>query len=62
MGDHFINNIKPCPFCGSSKQYLEAMTLAQVENYFIVCRDCGSNGPYSPLPQVAEMLWEVRQP
>lgn len=61
-GEHFIDGLKPCPFCGGEKVYMDEMPIDAENHYFIMCRECGANGPFSALSETAQMLWEVRQP
>ncbi len=37
--------MKPCPFCGGEDLYLDDMILGDHNYYFIVCRDCSTEGP-----------------
>ena len=57
--------LRPCPFCGGRKAYLDRMESGSDEDSFIHCPECGADGPYyggtdSTLPHEAVELWNHR--
>jgi hypothetical protein len=47
----------PCPFCRSTEQHLSSNGS---ENYFVVCMDCGAEGPAAASEEAALLLWGNR--
>lgn len=60
LGGAAVADLKPCPFCGGKHFYWDSMTIDDEIVHFIVCKECGCEGPTSPLRQVAGLLWEAR--
>lgn len=58
----FESDAKPCPFCGNEKMYLEITMIDEEPLHYLVCNQCGCEGPYSLLLDTARMLWNIRQP
>jgi len=50
----------PCPFCGAMKTYPDEVLVDDENQYFQVCSACGCEGPSSPCPALAIMLWDQR--
>lgn len=57
-----LTDAQSCPFCVSSDLYMDFDIIDEEELHFVVCHGCGTEGPTSPLPDVARMLWNIRQP
>ena len=57
-----VLNAEPCPFCACTNMYLDSMQIDDEDNFFLVCTACGAEGPTSALPDIAVMLWDIRQP
>lgn len=55
-----MDEIKPCPFCGDNDPYWDQMQIDNDTVNFLVCRDCGCEGPHSPLFEIAAKLWNIR--
>lgn len=55
-----IEEIKPCPFCGNDDPYWDGMIIDEVEEHFLMCADCGCQGPNHPEHLEAAMLWNSR--
>jgi Lar family restriction alleviation protein len=48
--------LKPCPFCGSS-----ALDIKEANpNYYVVCRNCGAEGPEAEGSELACSHWNTR--
>lgn len=62
LGGATLADFKPCPFCGGKHLYWDSMAIDSEELHFLVCKECGCEGPTSVLRQVAGLLWETRQP
>lgn len=62
LGGAEMADLKPCPFCGGKHFYWDSMIIDAAEVHFIVCKECGCEGPTSPVKQMASMLWDTRQP
>lgn len=51
-----MSNIKPCPFCGSSKTVL---CLGDYD-WMVECEDCTATGPFVDSEKEAIALWNKR--
>ena len=38
-------DLRPCPFCKSTEQYMDSQLMDEVRWHFVVCRDCWAEGP-----------------
>jgi Lar family restriction alleviation protein len=52
--------MKPCPFCGGEKMYMDAVTIDDVVHYFWVCKTCMCEGPVDQDETIAKLLWNAR--
>lgn len=55
--------LKPCPFCGESKNehlYTTYDSYADGSRWFVRCFKCGSRGPYLLTEQQAIDSWNKR--
>lgn len=55
-----IEEIKPCPFCGNSDPYWDSVLIDGTEEHFLMCSNCGCQGPYNREHFEAAMLWNGR--
>ena len=51
--------LKPCPFCGSVR--LEAVHNSHYDDFTIVCRTCGVEGPTTPRLKWTQDAWNNRE-
>jgi len=50
------NELKPCPFCGSEKVFINDEVLG----FLVECKECCTEGPYSHEKQEAIDRWNQR--
>ena len=61
MFEEKIIVLEDCPFCGSSNVELEHSSLNESEVFWVVCRDCGAEGPVSLTTEdFAVEIWNTR--
>jgi Lar family restriction alleviation protein len=51
----------PCPFCGGSRQYWESMLIDDGYQHYLICKDCGCEGPSKDSKKVALYFWDRRR-
>lgn len=52
--------IKPCPFCGNDDPYWDSQIIDGKEVMFLVCGDCGCEGPTHVDSSIAAERWNER--
>lgn len=55
-----MEEIKPCPFCGNDDPYWDSIIIDETEEHFLMCADCGCQGPNHPEQMEAATLWNQR--
>jgi Lar family restriction alleviation protein len=55
-----IPEIKPCPFCGNDDPYWDEVPVDGVMENFLMCSQCGCQGPNHPDHATAAELWNKR--
>ncbi len=55
-----IMGFNPCPFCGNSKIYIDAIQLGKETTHFCVCSSCGCEGPNLQTPEASVVAWNTR--
>jgi len=49
--------IGPCPFCGSDETYTYVNTTENILTVFVLCDNCGAQGPLCESPSEASRKW-----
>lgn len=49
-------NRNRCPFCGSE----DVKATKVINDFAVLCYNCGANGPYAPTEEKARKLWRKR--
>ena len=57
-----MEELKECPFCGSSDLMLDCECVLGCKEFSVMCRDCGACGPPKSSMTEAEDAWNVRRP
>ena len=52
--------MKPCPFCGEADDLEPGVAVDG--NHFVVCAQCGAEGPIAYRPLLAVEFWDGRVP
>lgn len=55
-----MDNIQPCPFCGSADIYWDKYLIDESPVAFLVCKGCGCEGPYAAQRRTALKRWNRR--
>ena len=58
--NHDMNDLKPCPFCGESRAFVEDIETAQGLKWYVFCYACGATGGYKVTPAKAIEAWNSR--
>ncbi len=52
-----MKEFKPCPFCGSEKE----LSISEHKSIkYILCNNCGANGPFETDKKTALEIWNER--
>ena len=54
-----MGELKPCPFCGGKDDKCLVITSNGEENYWVMCNDCGAEGPTANEHKAIE-VWNKR--
>lgn len=57
--------LKPCPFCGESEDeniLFDSRGSGEMLCYFVLCNQCGSEGPWATTKEQALTDWNTRAP
>ena len=60
--------LRPCPFCGGKGEvdsklrdgYKDFLKDPDANAYFVVCRSCAADGPWSKSESGARRMWNMR--
>lgn len=55
-----VEQILPCPFCGNDDPYWDSVFIDEVKVFFLMCQNCGCQGPYDHSTDVAAAAWNKR--
>ena len=56
-GGKAMSDVKPCPFCGESRAFVEDIETAQGLKWYVFCYACGATGGYKETPAKAIEAW-----
>jgi Lar family restriction alleviation protein len=55
-----MNELLPCPFCGKNNGLTLELTPSETTRHFVMCTDCGAEGPYDLGESGAIESWNTR--
>lgn len=61
MSTVISNDLKPCPFCGSTNVHNERYAMIGAPSQ-VVCMGCGATSKEADSPEEAARLWNQRTP